>query len=463
MSEVTALEVTVLGAGPAGLLAALEAAEAGHSVTMVEAADRVGGMSASFEVAGQRVDYGSHRLHPATDPRLMARLKELLGDDLQARERHGRIRLRGRWIGFPLRMVDMVRSLPPTFSASVALDTATGVARRNPTDTFAGEITRRLGPTIFREFYQPYSRKLYGVDPDHLARELADRRVAASSPLQILAKVVKATRTDGRLFWYPKHGYGQIAERLADAAVDAGVDLRLSSPVDAIDLAGDRPVVTAGSWTGSADIVLSTIPQRTLANVVSPGPPPPVQSALASLRTRAMVLVYLVLPQSQYTPFDAHYFPEESVEICRLSESKNYRDGADPASQTVLCAELACWQRDDVWNASVSDLQAKVVDDLIRSGLPKPNVVHAEVHKLASVYPVYEPQTQDARAEVHTWMESLPNLLSFGRQGLGVPDNLHHVLAMGAAAVDSLDSTAHISASRWRQSLADFATHVVQD
>ena len=162
--------VTVLGAGPAGLLAALEAAEAGHQVTLLEAADHVGGMAGSFEVAGQRVDYGSHRLHPATDPNVMRRIQELLGDDLQARERQGRIRLRGKWVGFPLRAVDMIRSLPADFSASVAMDTARGPFRRTDGQTFAAEITRRLGPTVFREFYAPYAHKLYGADAHDLDR-----------------------------------------------------------------------------------------------------------------------------------------------------------------------------------------------------------------------------------------------------------------------------------------------------
>ncbi|MFT4989953.1 MAG: protoporphyrinogen oxidase [Acidimicrobiales bacterium] len=461
--------VTVLGAGPAGLLAALEAAEAGHQVTLLEAADHVGGMAGSFDVAGQRVDYGSHRLHPATDPNVMRRIQELLGDDLQARERQGRIRLRGKWVGFPLRAVDMIRSLPADFSASVAMDTARGPFRRTDGQTFAAEITRRLGPTVFREFYEPYAHKLYGADAHDLDRELADRRVAATSPLQILAKVAKASRSDGRLFWYPRQGYGAIAERLADAAVSAGVDVRLSSPAASVTVGEAERTVR---WTNpivptegrvDSDLVLSSIPQAVLARIISPAPATAVLDALTMVRTRSMVLVYLVLPQAQYTPFDAHYFPERSVGMCRLSEPKNYRDGDDPKNQTVLCAEYACWTGDEIWASSDGDLAARAVADLERGGLPRPTVVHVESRRLSNVYPVFEPGTIAARGQIGEWVNNLEHVLSFGRQGLDVPDNLHHVLAMARGAVQAMSRNGEIDRSAWDLSLAAFADHVVQD
>ncbi|MEM7094168.1 MAG: FAD-dependent oxidoreductase [Actinomycetota bacterium] len=465
--------VAVLGAGPSGLYAALAAAEAGHDVEVFEAAPAVGGMAGSFEVAGQRVDFGSHRLHPATDPQIMARIRDLLGDDLQARERRGRIRLRDRWVGFPLRSVDMVRSLPLDFSARAAFDTLTGPLRRESDGSFAGEITRRLGPTIHREFYAPYAVKLYGAASNELSSELADRRVAAGSPIDVLKKAVGARNEEGRRFWYPRNGYGQIAEAFADAATEAGASISLASPVAGLTRSageagwsvavGTSSGDEASSRTTQVDVVLSSIPSPVLADIIDPAPGTEVDGALAQLRNRGMVLVYLVVPRDQYTPFDAHYFPELEVRTARLSEPKNYRDGDDPSGQTVLCAEVACWPGDDVWTADVEGLAELVTDDLGRAGLPAPDAVHAEVRRLPNVYPVFEPSTASARVVVDRWQAALDGVVSFGRQGLNVPDNLHHVLAMGAAAAGAVGDGGTIDRTVWQTSLDEFATHVVQD
>src|SRR4029453_56890 len=96
-------DLIVLGAGPAGVGAAYRPARAGHKVVVLERAPGPGGAAASFELDGIRVDHGSHRLHPAIDPRILDDLRGLLGDELQRRPRNGRIWLEGRWIRFPLR------------------------------------------------------------------------------------------------------------------------------------------------------------------------------------------------------------------------------------------------------------------------------------------------------------------------------------------------------------------------
>ena len=221
--------IVVAGAGAAGLAAAWYAARAGHEVTVVDRAETVGGMAASRTVAGLRVDHGSHRLHPAADPSVLADLRDLLGEDLQVRPRHGRIRLAGRWVGFPLRTSDLVRNLPPRFAAGAAVDALTSPLRRPRADTFAEVLRAGLGPTIADAFYAPYARKLWDTDPNELAGELARRRVSASSPLDLARRLVRGARPEGRTFLYPRRGFGQIVEAVADAAVAAGVTIRLGT------------------------------------------------------------------------------------------------------------------------------------------------------------------------------------------------------------------------------------------
>ena len=115
--------VAILGAGPSGVGAAYQLARTGKgAATVLERAPVVGGLAGSFDVGGLRVDFGSHRLHPACAPGILADIRALLGTDLLDRPRHGRIRLRGRWIHFPLKPLDLALRLPPAFALGTAAD-----------------------------------------------------------------------------------------------------------------------------------------------------------------------------------------------------------------------------------------------------------------------------------------------------------------------------------------------------
>ena len=137
-------------------------------------------------------------------------------------------------------------------------------------------------------------------------------------------------------------------------------------------------------------VACSTLPLPVLATLLADAPAH-VRVAAASLRFRALALVYLVLPQPRYTPFDAHYFPALDAPFSRVSEPKNYRDGAgsDPPDRTVLCAEVPCSVGDEVWTASDDDLGALVAEALARQGLPPARAIGVEVRRLPTAYPVY--------------------------------------------------------------------------
>jgi protoporphyrinogen oxidase len=178
--------VVVLGAGPAGLGAAYRLRTRNRArVTVLERTDRYGGNAGGFWLHDVPVDFGSHRLHPSCAPAILADIRELLADDLRTRPRHGRIRLQGRWIHFPLKPLDLLLSMPPRFGAGVAADLlrklwprATG---NGATASFASVLEQGLGRTICRDFYFPYAVKMWGEEPQSLSPIQARRRVSAGS------------------------------------------------------------------------------------------------------------------------------------------------------------------------------------------------------------------------------------------------------------------------------------------
>jgi protoporphyrinogen oxidase len=470
--------VTILGAGPAGLGAALGLARQGHDVTVLERADQVGGNAGSFTLAGLPVDYGSHRFHPAADPDVLALVRELLGDDLLARPRHGRIRLLGRWIHFPLRPLDLAVHAHPRFSAGVVADLATkalGVRgnRLNGVETFASVLERGLGPTICREFYFPYARKIWGLEPDEISPVQARRRVSAGSIGKLVKRLVpgmegKGARGRKGIFYYPRHGYGQICDKLRDAAEGAGARIRLGTTAARIALTptGEHHI-GATSATGedvvTGDHLWSTIPVTTLVRVVDPPAPADVTAAAARLELRAMLLVYLVLGTDRFTEFDAHYFPETELPFTRVSEPKNYAAREEPRGRTVLCAEIPCNRGDAIWSAHESELGDIVRHGLERTGLPvRSPVVEVVVRRLPAAYPIYRIGYETHFERVDQWISGLPGVLSFGRQGLYAHDNTHHALFMARAAVDCL-KTGQFNHGEWQRYRRIFETHVVED
>jgi protoporphyrinogen oxidase len=468
----TSVDLIVLGAGAAGLMAAWRAARAGRSVVVLERADAVGGMAASFSVAGVRVDHGSHRLHPSTAPEIMADLRGLLGDDLQTRPRHGRLRVDDRWVGFPLRPADLARSLPPRTIARIGAEAITAPLRRRGIATsYADALRRGLGPTLYDRLYGPYAVKLWGRPGDEIDPEQARVRVRADTPWKIAGRMLRRSRGGaGKTFHYPRRGFGQIVDAVADAAVDHGVKLELGAEV--ITIRPGRDGVEVQTATGAeltAGHLFTTAPLPVLANLVSPMAPPGAIADAAKLTFRAMVLVYLVhSSRSRWTEFDATYLPDADTPITRISEPANYRvSDEDPTDRTVLCCEIPCSAdpADPVWSASAQQLADLAEDTLTRLGLPPlrldgPAAVH--VRRLRHVYPIYEQGYAAHLCGLDQWASTLPSVTTFGRLGLFAHDNTHHAFAMAYAAVDALGS-GDWDARLWSAAREGFRDHVVED
>jgi len=468
------IQIAILGAGPAGLGAAYRLARRRRfEVTVIERGEAVGGNAGSFELAGMPVDYGSHRLHPSCAPEILADIRGMLGDSLLDRPRHGRIRLRGRWLHFPLQPADLAMHLPPSFAMGVAWDSVARLASHGKVDTFAAVLRQGLGNTICRDFYFPYAQKIWGVNPDVLDAEQARRRVSAGSLRKMMRKVLNAvpglgnSRGRGR-FYYPRGGYGAISEAYGEAAISAGARLQYRTSVAGIETGDGRVRAVRTSGPAGTDRIeveqaLSTIPISQLARLIQPAAPESVLAAACALKFRSMILIYLVLGTEQFTEYDAHYFPETGIPITRLSEPKNYGLVSNPG-RTVLCAELPCSVEDPLWRASDRELAGVCTQSLAQANLPVGcQILEITTRRLAQAYPIYTRDYREHFECVDNWLNGIGGLVTFGRQGLFAHDNTHHALAMAYALDGCLRDDGSLDQAQWAACRTEFQKHVVED
>jgi protoporphyrinogen oxidase len=462
--------VVILGGGPAGVGGAFYLRRQGRAqVTLLEQQESPGGNAGSFNIDGLQVDFGSHRLHHACDPEILGDIRQLLGDDLLKMPRHGRIRLRGRWLHFPLQAKDLLLRLDRGFALSSTRDMVQRMLPGGPAEgcTFASVLRANLGRTICDHFYFPYARKIWGHEPEELSAIQARRRVSAGSFTKLLKKVLKPRATSA-FFYYPRRGYGQISTAFAEGARAHGADVRLGWRVTAIAPHDETRWAVRAERNGDvqtfcADHVWSTIPISLVARMMQPPPPASVLEATGKISYRAMVLVYLVLDVDQFTTTDAHYFPEENITATRISEPKNYSGSSEPRGKTVLCAEVPCAVDDALWRMTDAELGERIAEDLARSGIPLPRPpVGVVTRRLRQAYPIYLRGYEVPFGVLDAWAENVPRFLVYGRQGLFAHDNTHHALYMASAAAECLVD-GQFDQERWRQYREIFATHVVED
>lgn len=212
------------------------------------------------------------------------------------------------------------------------------------------------------------------------------------------------------------------------------------------------------------DMVLSTMPVTELVTCLGSEIPENIGKAAEKLDYRGMVFCYMMVNKDQFTPYDAHYFPEEDLIFSRLSESKNYSAAKTPEGITGLCAEIPCSALDKIWNASPDEIFKLVAEDLKRIGLSVEGLVtETFTRRIRYAYPMYTMDFEKHLQLIHSHLETIPGLVVMGRQGLFAHDNIHHTMEGAYKACDCLDNDGNWDKKKWKVLLEEFKHHVVED
>jgi len=94
-------QVVIIGAGPAGLTAAYQLGKAGHTSTVLEATDVVGGISQTVVRDGWRFDIGGHRFFTKVAEGRGPLARDPPDEDFMLRPRSSRIYYGGKFFDYP--------------------------------------------------------------------------------------------------------------------------------------------------------------------------------------------------------------------------------------------------------------------------------------------------------------------------------------------------------------------------
>ena len=416
--------VLVLGAGPAGLTAALELARSGIRVTVLERAGGPGGMGATTAFEGAagtyRFDYGGHRFITA-NRELATLVDSLLGEDLLVAERASVIRFGGRTYAYPLSPGNLLARAPLRLLAGAAADLALGRTGRAPGgEDFASWTRARFGPTLYDAFFAGYTEKLWGVPPDRLSGDWAEQRISLDGlgdvARRLLPGAAGAPRSYSRRYRYPRYGFGQLFERLAARAAAEGAQIRTGvtvTGIETVETSGHPRIraVLTDQGPVACDAVISTLPLPLMQEMTGGGP--------SALRFRGLRFLNFPMAGGDVSPFTWQYLSDPGILGTRLQEPRRRSPFMAPRGMSSLMVEIPCDPGDAVWGMEDQALFARVSRDLGALGIDMSRAT-GELFgaRSARAYPLMVLGYGAERERARRWLARFPNLVQAGRQGV---------------------------------------------
>jgi protoporphyrinogen oxidase len=442
----------VLGGGPAGLTAGYLLGKAGREVVVLEAEDQVGGLAKTVEVDGYRFDLGGHRFFTKS-VEVDTLWHEVLGEEFLLRPRMSRIFWNNRYLDYPLRGPDVIKKLGPVELARCMASYLRAAARRNKVDNSLEDwVSNRFGRRLFELFFKTYNEKVWGVPASEIRAEWAAQRIKGLSFFSAAKAAFfgnKGNKVKSLIseFNYPRFGPGQMWDAMTEAIEEQGGEVRLESPVDRLELAGNRvvEVSAAGVTYTLPDSVISSLPLRNMVEMISPPPPQEVLDAARGLRYRDFLTVALVVDGEDLFPDNWIYIHEPSVQVGRI---QNYRSWSpwmvpDP-DKACVGLEYFCFAGDELWTMDDDALVELASRELEQLGLaPRSKVERGFATRVPKAYPIYDADYAERVAIVRSWLDGIENLQQVGRNGLHRYNNSDHSMLTAMRAVDNLLAGAH--------------------
>jgi protoporphyrinogen oxidase len=315
------IDIAVVGAGLAGLTAALRLTEAGHRVEVFERYPRPGGLARIMEVEGEPLEAFYHHLF-TSDTAYVALAEELGVADLidWLPSRMGIWTENELWdfgtpqslLRFrPLSLIDKAR-----FAISTLLLQHSKDPSRFENVTAFEWIRRHQGERVWNKVWGPLFHQKFAEDAEKVAM------VWLWGKLCLRGKSRSASGM-GELLGYMRGSFSKLVEALEGRLQDGGTGLHLSEAVQRIEYGAGRFEVHTRKSSWTADRVIAATPVPDYLEIAGHLLSDEEQEDLGKLRATGAICTVLELTHS-LTPFYWLNIADPEMPFGGLIEHTNY-------------------------------------------------------------------------------------------------------------------------------------------
>lgn len=502
-----AKQIVIIGAGPAGLTAAIELLKKGHAVTVLEATDRIGGISQTVRYHGNRMDIGGHRFFskdervnewwaelmplqgkPAWDDKLLSAEKDFApgGPDpeqtdrvMLIRDRVSRIYFQRHFFDYPISLKwSTIRNMGLLTTLKAGFSYLYSCVHKLPETSLENFYINRFGRVLYAMFFESYTEKVWGRHPAKISADWGAQRVKGLSIRAILKDIFrKLLGTKGEVetslierFVYPKLGPGQLWELAADQVKSLGGEIKMNCPVTALETEAGRILAVRYQQAGEerrlpADAVFSSMPVRELMDDLCGAKiPQDVRMAARALPYRDFITVGLLVKKLQIqndtsrktihdrVPDCWIYVQDRDVKLGRVQIFNNWSPYMvqDPENTLWMGLEYFCDEGDELWTMSEEELIDLGKREIEQIGIALgEDVLDAHAERVKKAYPAYFDGYADMDSIVD-FLNGFDNLYCIGRNGQHRYNNMDHSMATAFAAVEILEGGGGDKTTLWQ-------------